>query len=302
MPKLTVACTARTLFDLDESHQIFVNEGVEAYSKYQLDNEDNILGAGPAYSLIRKLLSLNTNNSKVVEVVLLSRNSPETGLRVFNSLRAHGLDISRAAFTRGQSPSPYIRAFGVDLFLSSEPENVEAVLRDGYAAATVLPSASTSPEECLKIAFDGDAVLFSDESERLYQQHGLEEFTRSESEKARTPLTAGPFKNFLMRLHEIQSTYPADTSPIRTALVTARATPTSERVIRTFQSWKVRVDETFFLGGSDKGEVLNAFGADIFFDDHLKHCESARQHVTTCHVPNVVAHPTAASQPVFIAT
>ncbi len=291
MAKLTIACTARTLFDLDESHQIFVNEGVEAYSKYQLDNEENILGAGPAYSLIRKLLALNTKDAKVVEIVLLSRNSPETGLRVFNSLRAHGIDISRAAFTRGRSPSPYIQSFGVDLFLSSEPDNVEAVLRDGYAAATVLPSTNNNHEEHLKIAFDGDAVLFSDESERLYQEHGLSEFTRSECENARNPLPAGPFKNFLMRLHEIQATYPPESSPIRTALVTARATPTSERVIRTLQSWDVRVDEAFFLGGSDKGSVLKAFGADIFFDDHIKHCESARLHVTTCHVPNVLVHP-----------
>lgn len=286
MPKLVIACTARALFDLDESHQVFVNDGVEAYSKYQIENESRILEPGPAYGLVNKLLALNTVEHQFIEIVLISRNSADTGLRVFNSIRAHGLNISRAAFTRGASPTPYIKSFGVDLFLSCEPENVAAVLRDGFAAATVLPSSTVSSYEHVKIAFDGDAVLFSDESERIFKRYGLEEFTRLEIENAMTPLSDGPFKRVITKLFEIQSSYKDDDCPIRTALVTARAAPTSERVIRTLRSWNIRIDEVFFLGGTDKGAILKSFGADIFFDDQIKHCISAQQHVTTCHVPS----------------
>lgn len=287
MTKLVIACTARTLFDLEESHHVYMTQGVDAYSKYQLDNEDNVLDPGPAFGMVKKLLALNAmQHEKLVEIVLLSRNSAETGLRVFNSISAHGLDISRAAFTRGESVAPYIRPFGVDLFLSSDPESVKAVLKEGYAAATVLPSATNIDKEQLKIAFDGDAVVFSDESERVFQEQGLTVFTSEERKLAREPMNAGPFKKLLEKLHELQGFYEPDDSPIRTALVTARAAATSERVIRTLCAWNLRVDEIFFLGGADKGEVLKQFGADIFFDDQEKHCESARRHVVTCHVPS----------------
>ncbi|HXU92485.1 MAG TPA: 5'-nucleotidase, partial [Gallionella sp.] len=228
-----------------------------------------------------------------VEVILLSRNSADTGLRIFNSIQHHGLNIGRAAFTRGESTHPYISAFGAHLFLSAEPDDVRKALEAGFAAATILPSEAAVIEghpSQLRIAFDGDAVLFSDESERIYKQEGLGAFEANEVEAAKQPLPGGPFKNFLAMLHQIQLDYPADSSPIRTALITARGAPAHERVIRTLRAWNIRIDEALFLGGKDKGEFLKAFRADIFFDDQQKHCESARQHVATGHVPHGVAN------------
>jgi 5'-nucleotidase len=245
---------------------------------------------------VRKLLALNERDPENprVEVILLSRNSADTGLRIFNSIKYHGLNISRAAFTRGASTYPYISAFGAQLFLSAEADDVRKTLEAGFAAATILPSASATISEVdpsqLRIAFDGDAVLFSDESERIYKQDGLEAFESNETLAAKQPLPGGPFKNFLALLHQLQLEYPADTAPIRTALITARGAPAHERVIRTLRAWNIRIDEAFFLRGKDKGEFLKAFRADIFFDDHQKHCESARQHVATGHVPHGVAN------------
>jgi 5'-nucleotidase len=291
---LVVAVSSRALFDLDESHAIFENEGVDAYCRHQIEHEDVPLAPGVAFSLVKKLLALNERDraNPRVEVILLSRNSADTGLRIFNSIQHHQLDIGRAAFTRGESTHPYISAFGAHLFLSAEPDDVRKALEAGFAAATILPSASTArinPSQ-LRIAFDGDAVLFSDESERIFKQDGLDAFKNNEVMEAMRPLPGGPFKNFLAMLHRIQLDYPADTSPIRTALITARGAPAHERVIRTLRAWKIRIDEALFLGGKDKGEFLKAFGADIFFDDQQKHCESARQHVATGHVPHGVAN------------
>ncbi len=228
-------------------------------------------------------------------MILLSRNSADTGLRIFNSIQHHQLDIGRAAFTRGESTHPYISAFGAHLFLSAEPDDVRKALEAGFAAATILPSVSipsTGRDKPLqlRIAFDGDAVLFSDEAERIYKQDGLDAFHSNEAMTTKRPLPGGPFKNFLAMLHRIQLDYSEDTSPIRTALITARGAPAHERVIRTLRAWSIRIDEALFLGGKDKGEFLKAFGADIFFDDQQKHCESARQHVATGHVPHGVAN------------
>jgi len=295
--KLVVAVSSRALFDLDESHAIFERDGVDAYCHHQVEHEDVPLQPGVAFSLVQKLLALNKRDPENprVEVILLSRNSADTGLRIFNSIKHHDLNISRAAFTRGETTHPYISAFGAHLFLSAEPDDVRKALEAGFAAATILPSASTpstsrvNPSQ-LRIAFDGDAVLFSDESERIFKQDGLNAFEKNEVMSATLPLPGGPFKNFLAMLHRIQLDYPADTSPIRTALITARAAPAHERVIRTLRAWKIRIDEALFLGGKDKGEFLKAFGADIFFDDQQKHCESARQHVATGHVPHGVAN------------
>lgn len=292
-PKLVVAISSRALFDLDESHQIFEREGVEAYCRYQIEREEEILAPGAAFPLVRKLLALNRREGgrTRVEVILLSRNSADTGIRVFNSIRHHGLDITRAAFTRGESTHRYVSAFGAHLFLSGNPDDVRKALEAGCAAATILPSAiSASRSEQLKIAFDGDAVLFSDEAERVFKQHGLSAFTQNETSAARRPLAGGPFRNFLAALHRIQAEYPSEASPIRTALVTARAAPAHERVIRTLRTWGVRIDEALFLGGMDKAEFLKAFGADLFFDDQQSHCDSARQHVATGHVPHGVAN------------
>jgi 5'-nucleotidase len=291
--KLVVAISSRALFDLDESHRIFEESGKEAFCSYQIEHEEEILQPGVAYSLVSKLLCINeVLGQPTVEVILLSRNSADTGLRVFNSIQHHGLAISRAAFTSGQSPFSYISAFGADLFLSSNAEDVKKALSAGHAAATILASSKPAADSGqLRIAFDGDAVLFSDESERIYREKGLEAFAEYEKIEARNPLSGGPFKAFLATLHHIQTLLGADESPIRTALVTARAAPAHERVVRTLRAWNIRIDEALFLGGKEKGPFLRAFGADIFFDDQQGHCDSASQHVATGHVPHGVANP-----------
>jgi 5'-nucleotidase len=291
LKKLVVAISSRALFDLAESHLVFTSQGVDAYHEYQIANEEVPLQPGIAFNMVKKLLALNACDPKNprVEVILLSRNSADTGLRVFHSIKHHVLNISRAAFTQGRSTYPYVSAFGAHLFLSTDASDVTEALNAGFAAATILPShIHVNDNQQLRIAFDGDAVLFSDEAERVFQEQGLEAFTMSEVQSAKTPLLGGPFKEFLAVLHQIQSEYPAESAPIRTALVTARAAPAHERAIRTLRAWNIRIDEAIFLGGLDKGPFLKAFDADIFFDDQAKHCESARQHVATGHVPNGV--------------
>jgi 5'-nucleotidase len=290
--KLVVAISSRALFDLDESHRLFEERGKEAFCQYQIEHEEEILQPGVAYPLVRKLLAINeVLGQPTVEVILLSRNSADTGLRVFNSIQHHGLDISRAAFTSGASPFSYIAAFGADLFLSTNAEDVRQALAGGHSAATILSSNKpSSATDQLRIAFDGDAVLFSDESERIYREQGLDAFTEYETVEARKPLTGGPFKAFLATLHHIQTLFGPDEAPIRTALVTARAAPAHERVVRTLRAWNIRIDEAIFLGGKEKGPFLRAFGADIFFDDQQGHCDSASQHVATGHVPHGVAN------------
>jgi 5'-nucleotidase len=294
--KLVVAISSRALFDLDESHQVFVTQGIDAYCDYQIAHEDRVLAPGVAFPLVCKLLALNERfaGAATVEIILLSRNSADTGLRIFNSIQHHGLDIIRAAFTGGAGTYRYAKAMGAHLFLSANPDDVSRALESGLAAATILPSNTTgmaAPKNSqLRIAFDGDAVLFSDEAEQVYKAQGLEAFTASERAAARKPLSGGPFKGFLSMLHRLQSAVPAEASPIRTALITARAAPAHERVIRTLRAWNIRIDEALFLGGMDKGEFLRAFGADIFFDDQQGHCESARKHVPTGHVPHGVAN------------
>ena len=227
-----------------------------------------------------------------VEVLLLSRNSADTGLRVFNSIEHYGLNISRAAFSGGESPYRYVSAFGCHLFLSTDALDVRRALGKGVAAANLLSSTSTreGDDSQLKFAFDGDAVLFSDESEQIYKEKGLDAFTQNEISAAKQPLMGGPFKLFLSALHGLQAEFPPDDSPIRTALVTARSAPAHERVIRTLRAWNIRIDESLFLGGLDKGQFLNAYGADVFFDDQQSHCDSASQHVATGHVPHGVAN------------
>jgi 5'-nucleotidase len=292
--QLVVAISSRALFDLDESHRIFEEEGTEAYCQHQIANEDVPLSPGAAFNLTKKLLALNDNNPNTpkVEIILLSRNSADTGLRVFNSIQHHKLGITRAVFTSGSSPYSYVTPFGANLFLSTSPEDVGLALEAGIAAATILPSqaGSMTDGEQLRIAFDGDAVLFSDESEKIFKEQGLAAFTKNEQQAAKQPLLGGPFKDFLMALNQIQTEYPENASPIRTALVTARSAPAHERVIRTLRAWGIRIDEAIFLGGMDKGPFLKSFGADIFFDDQEKHCHSAREHVATGHVPHGIAN------------
>lgn len=291
--KLVVAISSRALFNLDESHYIFEKEGKEAFCRYQIEHEDDILEPGFGYNIVRKFLAINEASSDfpLVEIILLSQNSADTGLRIFNSISHHELKITRAAFTSGISPYNYIPAFGAHLFLSANADDVIKALDAGYAAATILSGRPTYNETSqLRIAFDGDAVLFSDESERIYQAHGLDAFTRNETNEAKNPLSGGPFKDFLAALHRIQSQFGQESSPIRTALVTARAAPAHERVVRTLRAWDVRIDEALFLGGMSKGAFLSAFGADIFFDDQKGHCESASEHVTAAHVPHGITN------------
>lgn len=292
--KLVVAISSRALFNLEESHALFEREGLQVYQQFQRDREDEPLEPGIAFPLVKKLLALNQHgnpNLPKVEVILLSRNSSDTGLRIFNSIERYGLEIIRAAFTNGTPPFPYIQPFGAQLFLSTHVEDVRNALSAGVAAATILPSkAPDISHDQLRIAFDGDAVIFGDESERISQEQGMEAFARNEREQASTPLSGGPFRGFLSALHEIQSAFPPEQSPIRTALVTARSAPAHKRVILTLRQWGVRLDEALFLGGREKGPFLQAFGADIFFDDSHHNVESARQHVATGHVPHGVSN------------
>jgi 5'-nucleotidase len=292
---LTVAVTSRALFDLEESHALFEREGVEAYSDFQRTHEDDVLAPGMAYSVVRKLLALNEGapaDTPRVEVILLSRNSADTGLRIFNSIQHHKLGIVRATFTSGEPTWPYAKPFGADLFLSANPESVRRSLEHGIAAATILPAkALQQRSDQLRIAFDGDAVIFGDESERVSREQGVEAFGRHERDRAKEPLSGGPFKGFLSALHDLQAAFPpGKDAPIRTALVTARSAPAHERVIRTLREWGVRLDEALFLGGRHKGPFLEAFGADIFFDDSQHNIDSARLHVATGHVPHGVAN------------
>jgi len=291
--KLVVAISSRALFDLEESHRVYTEEGVDAYSRYQIEHENETLPEGVAFALVKKLLGLNSIEPlrDRVEVVLTSRNSADTGLRVFNSIRHYGVDISRAAFAGGESPFPYVRSLGAHLFLSADPEDVCAALDAGVAAATIVAGATHARADAqLRIAFDGDAVLFSDAAERVYKRDGLEAFNRIEQDAAGEPLPGGPFKGFLAALHGIQAEFPPKQSPIRTALVTARGAPAHERVIRTLRAWNIRIDEALFLGGMDKGEFLKAFRADFFFDDQRRHCAAAARHVPTGHVPYGIAN------------
>ncbi len=290
---LVIGISSRALFDLRESHELFDAKGLEAYSEYQVANEDVYLEPGVAFPLVKKLLALNEDevDHPGVEVILMSRNSADTGLRIFNTIEHYGLKIERAAFTNGASPYKYMSAFGTDLLLSTNAEDVRKALGKGYAAATILPgSAASRQSRQLRIAFDGDAVIFSDEAERVYQQHGLDVFADSERKAAKRPLSGGPFKPVLEALHKIQSAYPITDNPIRTALITARSAPAHKRVVLTLREWGIRIDEALFLGGRSKGEFLKAFGADIFFDDQQVHTESASAHVATAHVPNGITN------------
>lgn len=308
--RLVVAITARALFDLEEGHDLFQKEGVDAYADFQRLRENQLLSPGIAFPLVRKLLALNQGapaEHPRVEVILLSRNSSDTGLRIFNAIEHYGLGIVRAVFTSGAPTAPYIHPFGAQLFLSANPESVRNALRQGVAAATILTTRADNVgdsagaavagnavrekmHEQLRIAFDGDAVIFSDESERVSQQDGLAAFHAHESRRAHEPLSGGPFRGFLAALHDLQQAFPAEDSPIRTALVTARSAPAHKRVILTLRDWGVRIDEALFLGGRDKGPFLQAFGADIFFDDSSQNVENARRHVATGHVPHGVSN------------
>jgi len=287
--KLVIAITSRALFDMRESNDIFAKDGPQAYKNHQIKNENKPYDKGPSYNFVSKLLSLN-NSEELVEVVLLSRNSSDTGLRVLNSIHNYNLPITRAVFTKGRSPYSYLESFNADLFLSANADDVISAIESGYAAATIWPdSMNNQTDKQLRIAFDGDAVLFSDESEIIFQKHGLDEFMENEVVNEDKPLEAGPFHGFFLKLAKLQAlfeNYDEDTVPIRTALITARSMPAHARVIKTIRSWGVSVDEAIFLAGTSKGVFLKSFGADIYFDDQKKQCKSAVDNTAVGHVPN----------------
>jgi 5'-nucleotidase len=277
--KLVVAISSRALFDFEDENAIFESGRVEDYRAAQLERLESPAAPGVAFHLIRKLLALNTPDAQRVEVVVLSRNDPVSGLRVFRSAEAHGLPVTRGAFTHGRSPFAYLRSLDADLFLSANADDVRAAITDGFAAAQVYAGARTPvdnvPDE-IRIAFDGDSVLFSDQAERVYRSEKLAAFEAHEKEKALLPLPPGPFKPFLAALHRLQKAAPQERPVrIRTALVTARGAPAHDRAIRTLMAWNLEVDEAFFLGGLDKGPFLREFQPDFFFDDQARHVQSA---------------------------
>lgn len=326
--KLVIAISSRALFDLDDANRVFEQLGLDDYRQHQIAREDEPLPPGTAFPLARALLAINQRGQgNLVEVVLVSRNDADTGLRVMNSVETHGLGIVRAGFTDGRPPYEYLKPFQCDLFLSANEHDVCSALAQGFAAALVysppaapartlassatatetrtlassatenrtlgssatesqaLASSAMAAEEEVRIAFDGDAVLFSPAAEQVYRSHGLAEFHRREKEAAHIPLEAGPFKGFLEALHNIQTRFPEKQCPIRTALVTARSAPAHKRAVMTLRHWRIRIDEAFFLGGSSKAGVLEVFRPHIFFDDQTFYCDPAAAKTPTARVP-----------------
>jgi 5'-nucleotidase len=291
--KLVVAISSRALFDFEEENLVFEQGDDRAYMQLQLDRLETPAKPGVAFSLVQKLLAFNDDSAQRVEVVILSRNDPVSGMRVFRSAQHYGLTIQRGSFTRGQSPWRYLRPLNANLFLSTHLCDVRSALGAGVPAAQVYPhsahASQAHPHE-VRIAFDGDAVLFSDEAERVYQAEGLSAFQQHEKDKATLPLSAGPFKPLLAALQVLQQAGTPHMR-IRTALVTARSAPAHERAIRTLMNWNIEVDEAMFLGGLEKGEFLREFEPDFFFDDQTGHIESAARHVPAGHVASGVRNP-----------
>ena len=288
---LVVGISSRALFDLEIEEAIFQDQGLDAYRQHQLNHENEILKPGAGFALVKALLKLNqlTPGQRLVEVVIMSRNSSETSLRIFNSIEHYGLDISRAALAGGAPLAPYLQAFNVSLFLSLHEDDVQAAVNSGIASALLYQLAeNTADLDQIRIAFDGDAVIFSDEAEKIYQTQGIEAFEQHERDNAKKPLPEGPFARLLVALSYIQNNFKAPDGralPLRTALVTARSSPAHERVIRTLRAWNIAIDETFFMGGVNKSAVLAAFKPHMFFDDQHGHCMHASSVVPTGRVP-----------------
>jgi 5'-nucleotidase len=287
--KLVIAISSRALFNLEDENKIFEEKGLDEYYKYQIENEDLLPKKGTGFRLVRNLLRINEDfpDDKQVEVIIMSRNNSATSLRITKSIEKYKLDIQRSAWSGGNDISKYLKPFKVDLFLSANEQDVQNAINEGIAAARILPYDEIEDENSnqVKIAFDGDAVLFSEESEIIYKKQGLEAFLAYEKQNASNAMQSGPFAQLLKLISNIQAKYPHEQTPIRTALITARNSPAHERVIRTLAQWNVRLDEAFFLGGVDKYEVVKAFGADIFFDDQDVHLESTSKIAPSAKVP-----------------
>jgi 5'-nucleotidase len=287
--RLVVAISSRALFDFEEENRLFEASDDRAYMQLQLQRVEEPARPGVAFSLVNKLLAFNQDtggSAPRVEVVILSRNDPVSGMRVFRSAQHYGLTIERGVFTRGQTPWRYLRPLHANLFLSTNEADVRSALDAGVPAARVFPHSARAsdahPDE-VRIAFDGDAVLFSDEAERVYQRDGLDAFQQHERAQAAKPLAPGPFKPLLEALQTLQA-HPGQRMRVRTALVTARSAPAHERAIRTLMDWHIEIDEAMFLGGLAKGEFLREFEPDFFFDDQTRHVASAAEHVPSGHV------------------
>ena len=293
--QLVVAISSRALFDFEEENRIFEEGDDRAYMQLQLQRVEQPARPGVAFSLVNKLLAFNDGRPPAkqrVEVVILSRNDPVSGMRVFRSAQHYGLPVQRGVFTRGQPPWRYLRPLAANLFLSTNEADVRSALAAGVPAARVYPNSARASAEHpneVRIAFDGDAVLFSDEAERVYQSHGLDAFQSHERDRAATPLAPGPFKPLLDALQSLQRE-PAPGMRLRTALVTARSAPAHERAIRTLMDWQIEVDEAMFLGGLPKGIFLREFEPDFFFDDQTGHIENAAVHVPAGHVASGVSN------------
>jgi len=288
--KLVIGVSSRALFDLEDENQIFEQHGLKAYAQYQIEHENDILKPGTAFPLVKALQQLNSDNKDLTEIIVMSKNSADTSLRIFNSIEHYKLNITRAALVSGVSISPYLNAFKTDLFLSANEADVQEAINANIASGIICDHSQLpiDPDEeitQIRIAFDGDAVIFSDESERIYQEQGLQAFEEHEHKNAQNPLPEGPFAKLLKTISLIQKKFPEGEAPIRTALVTARNAPAHERVVRTLRAWNVRIDEAFFLGGIKKSDVLKAFGANIFFDDQAVHTDSASKMVPSARVP-----------------
>lgn len=288
--KLVVGISSRALFDLEFENSIYEEQGLQAYLEYQRAHEQDILKPGTAFPLIRALHKLNNGGEQLVEIIIMSKNSADTSLRIFNSIEHYGLAISRAALVGGNKIAPYLSAFRTGLFLSANEEDVQEAIDAGVAAGLIcshddLDIHADEEIDQIRIAFDGDAVIFSDESEKIFKSQGLEAFEAHERLNARKPLPEGPFAKLLATISKVQKQFPTENMPIRTALVTARNAPAHERVIRTLMAWGVRIDEAFFLGGVQKSDFLKAFGAHIFFDDQAVHTDPASKLVPAARVP-----------------
>lgn len=304
---LVIGISSSALFDMSDADRVFRENGLQAYTKYQIENSEKPLAPGTGFSLVKAVLRLNRdaegnlNATRRAEIVVASKNSPATSMRLYNSIKHHGLDDIHRSFLSGGAPiAPYLDAFSVDLFLSTSLDDVEAALKAEIPAAQVYAAPDRPDEEIdqIRVAFDGDAVLFSDESETIYQTHGLKRFVEHEEERADTPLPEGPFFKLLKVLSFLQADPQfASRPPVRIALVTARSMPTHERVIKTLNLWNVRVDEAFFMGGVAKTPILQKFKPHIYFDDQESHCAPASSYVPVGRVPYCVVNPTAANGP-----
>jgi 5'-nucleotidase len=278
---LVVGVSSRALFNLEKENEIFNKQNIKAYRKYQLDHENEILKEGTAFPLIQSLLKLNQHATKqIVEVVVMSRNSPETGFRILNSIKHYNLPITRLVFSGGEPLAPYIESFDIDLFLSKDESDVQKIIDSSNCATALVydPPKDFIPElDRVKFAFDADAVIFHEESELIYKNGSLEEFHKHEEKNENTPLKEGPFADLIKKLSKIQEHFPEEIefSPLRISIVTARNAPSHMRVLKTLRHWNVYVDEIYFLGGLVKEKTLKALGAHIFFDDQTVHLKGS---------------------------